>query len=47
MILILTKAAGYSAIFGPAGGAIAFGAEVGINESQKLKEEGVDQNTRT
>lgn len=44
---MIPKAAGYSAMLGPAGGAVAFGADVGINESQKLKDEGVDQNTRT
>ena len=43
----IPKAAGYSAALGPVGGALAFGADIGINESQKLKDEGVDQNTRT
>lgn len=43
----IPKAAGYSAALGPAVGSLAFGADIGINESQKLKDEGVDQNTRT
>lgn len=43
----IPKAAGYSAALGPGAGALAFGADIGINESQKLKDEGVDQNTRT
>lgn len=43
----IPKAAGYSAALGPGAGALAFGADIGVNESQKLKDDGVDQNTRT
>lgn len=43
----IPKAAGYMAALGPGAGAVAFGADVGISESQRLKDEGVDQATRT
>ena len=43
----IPKAAGYMAALGPGGGAVAFGADMGISESQRLKDEGVDQKTRT
>lgn len=43
----IPKAAGYMAALGSGGGAVAFGADMGISESQRLKNEGVDQKTRT
>lgn len=43
----IPKAAGYMAALGSWGGAVAFGADMGISESQRLKDEGVDQKTRT
>lgn len=43
----IPKAAGYMAALGSGGGAVAFGADMGISESQRLKDEGVDQKTRT
>ena len=43
----IPKAAGYMAALGPGAGAVAFGADMGISESQRLKDEGVDQATRT
>lgn len=44
-VKMLPKAIGYGATLGPAGGALAFGADVGIQETQKLKDEGVDEKT--
>ena len=43
----IPKAGGYMAALGPGAGAVAFGADMGISESQRLKDEGVDQKTRT
>lgn len=43
----IPKAAGYMVALGPGAGAVAFGADMGISESQRLKDEGVDQKTRT
>ncbi len=43
----IPKAGGYMAALGPGAGALAFGADMGISESQRLKDEGVDQKTRT
>ncbi len=41
----LPKAMGYGLAGGVAGGALAFGADVGIDETNRLMDEGVDRNT--
>ena len=41
----LPKALGYGLAGGVAGGALAFGADVGIDETNRLMDEGVDRNT--
>lgn len=41
----LPKAMGYGLVGGVAGGALAFGADVGIDETNRLMDEGVDRNT--
>ena len=42
---MMPKAIGYGFALGPAGGALAYGADVGIQETQRLKDEGVDEKT--
>lgn len=42
-----TKAVGYTMTMGPFAGATALGADVGLTESDRLKQEGVDLATRT
>ena len=42
---VLPKAVAYSTGLGMAGGALAFGADVGIDETNRLMDEGVDRNT--
>ena len=41
----LPKALGYGLVGGVAGGALAFGADVGIDETNRLMDEGVDRDT--
>lgn len=41
----LPKAMGYGLVGGVAGGALAFGADVGIDETNRLMDEGVDRDT--
>ncbi len=41
----LPKAMGYGLVGGVAGGALAFGADVGIDETNRLMDDGVDRNT--
>lgn len=43
----IPKAVAYSAIAGPAGGSVLFGADLGVSRAQELMDEGVDQNTAT
>lgn len=41
----IPKAIGYSVLAGPTGGSVLFGADLGINRTQELMDEGVDRNT--
>ena len=41
----IPKAIGYSALGGQAGGALMFGADLGVNRAQELMDEGVDKET--
>lgn len=45
LVKTLPKALGYGMVGGVAGGALAFGADVGIDETNRLSDEGVDTST--